>query len=79
MEKFASPDYLWIWALLLGGALYYPVRQLIWALQVRRAERDGKRDEERRSALKRRASVTSILLCFVFAFLYTQHLFMRAQ
>ena len=79
MEKFASPDYFWIWALLLGGALYYPVRQLIWVLQVRRAERDGNQDEERRSALKRRATITSILLCFVFAFFYTQQLFMSGQ
>lgn len=79
MEKFASPDYFWIWALLLGGALFYPVRQLIWVLQVRRAERDGNQDEERRSVLKRRATITSILLCFVFAFFYTQRLFMGGQ
>ncbi len=75
MEKFASADYFWIWALLLGGALFYPVRQLIWALQVRRAERDGNEDAERRDRLKRRATITSLLLCFVFAFFYTNQLF----
>ena len=79
METFASPDYFWIWALLLGGALFYPVRQLIWVLQVRRAERDGNQDEERRATLKRRSTFTSILLCFAFAFFYTQHLFMDGQ
>jgi len=75
MEKFASADYSWIWALLLGGALFYPVRQLIWVLQVRRAERDGNEDSERRDRLKRRATITSLLLCFVFAFFYTSQLF----
>ena len=75
MEKFASPEYAWLWALVLGGALCYPVRQLIWSLQVRRAERDGNEDTERRDRLKRRATITSLLLCFVFAFFYTSHLF----
>lgn len=79
METFASPDYFWLWALGLGGALFYPVRQLIWVLQVRRAERDGDNDRERRASIKRRASVTSVLLCFVFAFFYTQYLFTGSQ
>ncbi len=78
MEKFVSPDYVWLWALVLGGALYYPVRQLIWVLQVRRAERDGNEDSERSDRLKRRATITSLLLCFVFAFIYTSHLFSGA-
>jgi hypothetical protein len=75
MEKFASPDYVLLWTLALGGALYYPVRQLIWVIQVRRAERDGNEDSERRDRLKRRATITSLLLCLVFAFFYTSHLF----
>lgn len=55
--------------------IFYPVRQLIWVLQVRRAERDGNQDQVRRDALKRRAAVTSLLLCFVFSFFYSHHLF----
>ncbi len=78
MEVLSSPDYFWLWALVLGGALYYPVRQLIWVLQVRRAERDGNEDSERRDRLKRRATITSLLLCFVFSFFYTSHLFSGA-
>ena len=77
MAALNSPDFLWLWALALAAALFYPVRQLIWIVQVRRAERDGKSDEERRAALKRRATVTSILLCAVFSFFYTAHLFSR--
>ncbi|NKB21693.1 MAG: hypothetical protein GKS01_14475 [Alphaproteobacteria bacterium] len=75
METLASPEYFWVWALLLTGALFYPVRQLIWVMQVRRAERDDNQDEERRTALKKRATVTSILLCSLFSFFYSHHLF----
>lgn len=75
MEKFASPDYVWLWALALALALFYPVRQLIWVMYVRRAERKEKPDDARRAALKWRATVTSILLCLVFSVLYTMHLF----
>ncbi len=75
MENFYTAEFDWLWALALAAALFYPVRQFIWAIQVRRAERDGGQDETRRTALKRRATVTSALLCFVFSFLYTWHLF----
>ena len=65
-------QYQLLWTFLLAVALFYPVRQLIWTLSVRREERNTGRppDEVRRSALKRRASVTGALLCFVFAVLY---------
>jgi hypothetical protein len=77
VEALSSPNAIWIWAVLLAAALFYPVRQLIWVVQVRRAERDGKQDEARRASLKTRATVTSVLLCLVFSFLYTAHLFQR--
>lgn len=65
-------QYQLLWTILLAVALFYPVRQLIWALSVRREERrlGLPADEARRSAIKRRASVTAGLLCFVFAVLY---------
>ena len=61
-----------LWTFLLAVALFYPVRQLIWTLSVRREGRGtgAPADEIRRSALKRRASATAALLCFVFALLY---------
>ncbi len=72
MVDFFGPYSREIWALLLTLALFFPVRQLIWALAVRRAEkRDGPTDEARRQALKRRAAVTAALLSFVFAYFYT--------
>ena len=60
-----------VWILILAAALFYPVRQLIWALTVRRQERrEGKTDEVTRQALKRRANITAILLSFVFSYFY---------
>jgi len=72
MQQLFSPQYQWLWTLVLGAALFYPVRQLIWALSVRREERKvGKpTDAERRKALKRRAAFTSFLLCFIFSVAY---------
>jgi hypothetical protein len=71
MAELFSQKYQLLWALVLAAMLFYPVRQLIWALSVRRAERDGQPDETRRNRLRRRATITSIMLVFVFAFLYT--------
>ena len=72
MVDFFGPYSREIWTLVLALALFFPVRQLIWALSVRRAEkREGPTDEARRRSLKRRAAVTAALLSFVFAYFYT--------
>ncbi len=72
METVISPEYRWLWSAALGVALFYPVRQLIWVMAVRRQQRlQGQLpDEAARQALKRRATVTSALLCLVFAAVY---------
>ena len=70
-----TADYDWLWTIVLAAALYLPVRRLIWVLYVRRAERDGNEDEARREALKRRAGITAVLLCFVFAYFYVSSVF----
>jgi len=57
-------------------ALFFPLRQLIWVLSVRRAEsKDGGLDDDARHALKRRAGITAALLSFVFSVLYVNNLF----
>ncbi|RMD63394.1 MAG: hypothetical protein D6826_05075 [Alphaproteobacteria bacterium] len=78
MAELFSRDYFLFWWLALAAALFLPVRQLIWVLSVRRAERDGQEDEERRQRLKRRANVTAALLVFVFSFFYIGILFRNA-
>lgn len=37
MEALFTSDYLYLWIAVLAAMLFIPVRQLIWALTVRRA------------------------------------------
>lgn len=68
-----SPEYRWLWSAALGAALFFPVRQLIWVMAVRRQQRrEGQLpNEAARQLLKRRAAITSALLCLVFAAVYS--------
>jgi len=74
MSSLFSTDDTLLWTVVLALLLFLPVRHLIWILSVRRAERKAPTDEAKRRRLKRRASVTSALLCFVFAFFYSLNL-----
>jgi hypothetical protein len=67
MEALFSPELKWLWAAALGLALFFPVRQLIWVLSVRRLQRrTGELPADAvRQSLKRRAGATSALLCLV--------------
>lgn len=75
MEALFAKEFMPLWALALVVALFFPVRQFIWVMYVRRAMRQGDVEEEERARLKRRAGVTSALVSFVFGFIYTMHLF----
>lgn len=78
MAELLSPQYKWLWAAALALLLFLPVRHFIWVMSVRRAERrHGPADDAARMALKRRATVTSALLCAVFAPVYVGVLFGR--
>ena len=65
-----------IWVVFLSAALFFPVRQLIWVLYVRKKQKSQKTvsDDEKKS-LKKRASFTSVLLCIVFSYLYVSQVF----
>jgi len=77
MQELFTVQYQWLWTIALGAALFYPVRQLIWAMSVRRLQRKdgGAVDEAQRQSLKNRAGVTSALLCFIFSVAYVNYLF----
>ena len=76
MTEIFTAKYTLLWTFGLVAALYLPVRRLIWVFYVRRAEKDGEeRSDEERLSLKKRAGMTALLLCFVFAYFYTMHLF----
>ena len=65
-----------IWVVLLSTALFFPVRQLIWVLYVRKKQKIEKLvTEEDKKKLKKRASITSILLCIVFSYVYVNQVF----
>ena len=65
-----------IWVLVLSAALFFPVRQLIWVLYVRKKQKAQKTvSEEEKKSLKKRATLTSVLLCIVFSYLYVSQVF----
>lgn len=79
MADLFTLKYHLMWTVVLALALFLPVRQLIWVLSVRRqqakaAQAGEELGEEMKQTLKRRAGFTSVLLCFVFAFFYTEHI-----
>ena len=65
-----------IWVVVLSAALFFPIRQLIWVLYVRKKQKSQKivSDDEKKN-LKKRATFTSVLLCIVFSYLYVGQVF----
>ena len=60
-----------IWTLILGVALFFPIRQLIWVLYVRRKQKKQKVvSKEEINILKKKATFTSIFLSLVFSYIY---------
>ena len=65
-----------IWVIVLSIALFFPVRQLIWVLYVRRKQKSQKTvSDDEKINLKKRATLTSVLLCIVFSYLYVSQVF----
>ena len=65
-----------IWVVVLSVALFFPVRQLIWVLYVRKKQKSQKTvSNDEKKSLKKRATLTSVLLCIVFSFLYVSQVF----
>ena len=65
-----------IWVIVLSAALFYPVRQLIWVLYVRKQQKIQREITENEiRQLKKRANFTSVLLCIVFSYLYVTQVF----
>ena len=65
-----------LWTILLSMALFYPIRQLIWILYVRRKQKKQKIvTEDEKKILKKRATFTSIFLSIVFSYAYVSQVF----
>ena len=65
-----------IWVIVLSAALFFPVRQMIWVLYVRKKQKSQKMvSDDEKKILKKRATFTSVLLCIVFSYLYVTQVF----
>tara|TARA_Y100000590_G_scaffold320308_1_gene362634 strand:- start:310 stop:549 length:240 start_codon:yes stop_codon:yes gene_type:complete len=65
-----------IWVVVLTAALFFPVRQLIWVLYVRKKQKSQKIvSNDEKIVLKKRATFTSVLLCIVFSYVYVNQVF----
>ena len=64
-----------IWTLVLAVALFFPVRQLIWVLHVRKKQKKQKLvSDEEINILKKKATFTSIFLSLVFSYIYVNQM-----
>jgi len=65
-----------LWIILLSTALFFPVRKLISVLYVRKKQKTQQSvSEEEKIGLKKRATITAILLCIVFSYIYVKQVF----
>jgi len=65
-----------LWVILLSIVLFFPVRKLIWVLYVRKKQKTQQSvSEEEKISLKKRATITAILLCIVFSYIYVKQVF----
>jgi len=65
-----------IWVVVLSVSLFFPVRQMIWVLYVRKKQKSQKTvSDDEKKILKKRATFTSVLLCIVFSYLYVSQVF----
>ena len=65
-----------LWVIVLTTVLFFPVRQLIWVLYVRKKQKSQKNvSDDEKKILKKRATFTSLLLCVVFSYLYVTQVF----
>ena len=65
-----------LWVIILSIALFFPVRQLLWVLYVRKKQKAQQTvSEDEKKILKKRANFTSILLCIVFSYVYVSQVF----
>ena len=64
------------WVIMLSVVLFYPIRQMIWVLHVRKKQKKQKMvSEEERKILKKKSTFTSIFLSIVFSYIYVAQVF----
>jgi hypothetical protein len=65
-----------LWTILLSIALFFPIRQLIWILHVRKKQKKQNLvSEDEKKILKKKSTFTAILLSIVFSYVYVTQVF----
>ena len=68
-----------VWTIALFSALYFPIKKILYQLYMKKFFKDNPNknelDELIKTKLNNRARFTSILLSFVFSYLYVQNVF----
>ena len=65
-----------LWTILLSIALFFPIRQLIWILHVRKKQKKQNLvSEDEKKILKKKSTFTAILLSIVFSYIYVTQVF----
>ena len=65
-----------IWVVVLSTVLFFPVRKLIWVLYVRKKQKSQQTvSDDEKKILKKRVTLTSVLLSIVFSYLYVSQVF----
>ena len=68
-----------VWPVALFAALYFPIKKILYQLYMKKFFKDNPNknelDELIKTKLNNRARFTSILLSFVFSYLYVQNVF----
>ena len=68
-----------VWTIALFAALYFPIKKILYQLYMKKFFKDNPNknelDELVKTKLNNRARFTSILLSFVFSYLYVQNVF----
>ena len=78
MDVIFSAKFQNLWALMMAIALWFPVRNVIWQMTVRRAIRKAGEEvmnETEKQRLRRRAGITAAMICIIFSFVYMGVLF----
>ena len=73
MSWIFTPEARWLWGVALGSLLFFPVRRLIFVLSVRRYQavmQGSLPDKGELNLLRRRVSIRSALICYIFALFY---------